>query len=184
MPGCKDRLRFKRFNKNGNVSVLIFFLSYMHSLVKSSIALVCWLLGYSLQVWKNASMGDKLTNLHKWIWTNSPESWITRTYLVSLNKTPSTKKINNTQQDIQSFYFQFLFLWCIPGLLIPFGVLSSKYVDGAMVTWYTDEGGILVEVDAANKERLFYFRNHFNRHKQKTDLTCSWKIMHTIETHQ
>lgn len=56
---------------------------------------------------------------------------------------------------MQSFYFQFLFIRCIPGLLIPFGILSSKYVDGAMVTWYTDKWGVLVKVDAATKEKSY-----------------------------
>lgn len=36
----------------------------------------------------------------------------------------------------------------IPGLLVPFGILCSKYVDCAMVTRYADKRGVLVEIDA------------------------------------
>lgn len=35
-----------------------------------------------------------------------------------------------------------------PGLLVPFGILCSKYVDCTMVTRYADKRGILVEIDA------------------------------------
>ena len=38
--------------------------------------------------------------------------------------------------------------WDPPGLLVPLGVLRSKHVHRAMVTGHTDEGRVLVEVDA------------------------------------
>ena len=42
----------------------------------------------------------------------------------------------------------------IPGLLVPSRVFTGKHVDCPVVTRHTQQGGVLVEVDAASQGKV------------------------------